>query len=478
MPRRTYADVPVPRYDELANVAAAGGRHVDGTEGGLWPLPICRVRRQVAGFNANVIEVAGRDFYDYVAALDQNDIEAILTAARKSDEISGVDCVILDQIVNADGLSASGMASRSCRTHLIVAPPDGHLSGTLRRHQSLGRHVRSAQRQIGPVTETIHDTSAIRELLPSLGRLHVERWAFENVESAFLEPLRIRQYEAAAERAMVTRVMAGDQILAIHYGLVFGGTLLWHTPVINVAFLDFSPLEILLMSVAESCDQNGIRTIDLGLGDESYKARFSTDNRKVSELIFPLSSKGRLIAAARTRVDADAWRRHCDRVMGVARQARVKVMQKLNRVRFFHSAVGAQPAMPMDCYREISTWCELVPLLRHSTIEIKRYQYDRIRSGQRFVCVMQDDEIVCYGWVSMKNEPFVVGETGESIPAGTSVLYDFVTPERHRNRGNYTRLLQAIAAARQNESLCIFALVNNRASLAGIQRAGYVERGR
>ena len=101
----------------------------------------------------------------------------------------------------------------------------------------------------------------------------------------FSNPTRIRQYEAAAGRVLLTRVVAGGELFAIHYGLVFGNTLLWHTPVINVAFLDYSPLEDVIGTVANSCDQRNIKTIDLGLGNESYKARFGNADQEVCEYI-------------------------------------------------------------------------------------------------------------------------------------------------------------------------------------------------
>ena len=117
-----------------------------------------------------------------------------------------------------------------------------------------------------------------------------------------------------------------------------------------------------------------------------------------------------------------------------------------------------------------------VELLRRSGIEVKRYQYDRISSGHRFVCLLHEGKIVCHGWLSAKHKSFVVGETGKSIGPGTTVLYDFLTKEQCRRRGYYIRLLKAIATVRSNEKVCIFALTSNEASIAGIQRAGFLER--
>jgi hypothetical protein len=476
MPPSVSSSLPVPQYGELANMAASGGYHVETPEDGVWPFPVCRMKRRVCGLNANVIEVAGRDFYDYVAALDQTSFSKCLAAIRHGNAVSGVDCVILEQIVGSNGLLAKGVVSRSYRTAKIVAPAGSTLSTMLHRHQSLGRHVRAAQRKFSLVTESSRDESRIRQLLPSLAQLHIERWRFDDVESAFHQPQRIRQYESAMSRAMITQVMADEEILGIHYGLVFDGILLWHTPVINVAFLDFSPLEILMSAVAESCDLMGIGTIDLGLGEETYKARFATDSRDVYEFTIPVSRKGHVIALLKANFDAQAWRRRGDCIVGLARCARAKLLQKFSRVRYFQSTVSTAPGIAIDGYVEIATWRDLVSLLRQSGIEVKRHQYDRIRSGARFLCLLQGAEIVSYGWMWTKNEPFVVGETGESVPAGKTVLYDFVTPERHRNLGHYTQLLGAIAAARPNTSLCIFASTNNKASISGIQRAGYIER--
>jgi hypothetical protein len=475
MSHNVRAGPPVPQFDELTKTAESGGYRVVMPESEIWPFPVCRAKRRVHGLSADVVEVAGRDFYDYVATLDQTDLSKCLDAIKHSDIANGIDCVLLEQIIASDGVQAKGVVRFSYRTAKVVAPAGNTLSTTLRRHQSIRRHVQTAQRKVGLVTETFCDDSRIRQLLPSLARLHVERWGVDDVKSAFLQPQRIRQYESAASRAMITRVMAGEEMLGIHYGLVFDDTLLWHTPVINIAFLDFSPLEVLMNAVAESCDNRGIGTIDLGLGDEGYKARFATDSRRVYEYIIPVSLKGYLIATLKAKLDVQRWRSQGVRVLRLARSARAKILQKLSRVRYFRSVAGAGPGIAMEDYVEVKTWPNLVALLRCSGIEIKRYQYHRLRSGVCFLCLLQDARIVSYGWMWTKNEPFVVGETGESLAAGTAVLYDFVTLERHRNLGHYTRLLKAIIAARPDTTFCIFASANNKASLAGIQRAGYVE---
>jgi hypothetical protein len=470
------SSIPVPQYDEMARVAAAGDRYVETPENSGWPLPMCRSKRRVAGVNVHAIEIAARDFYDYVAVLDEGDLVKLLAAIHNRRQISDADCIILEQIIDANDLSLRKPATHVYRTHKIVAPPDGSLKSLLCRHQSVKRHVRAVRQKFDVVVESIVNQSAILRHLPSLAKLHVERWSFENIESVFLQPSRIRQYEEAAARALLTRVVVDGEVFAVHYGLMFANTLLWHTPVINVAFLEHSPLEVLMSAVADACDQRKITTIDLGLGYESYKARFANSSERICEYFIPLSWKGQMIAAVRKNLDTQRWREYYDRIFGSALKARIKVLQRLNRVRYFYCIGNASSRDSTDDYREVSIWRELVTLLRRSGIEVKRYQYDRVRRGHCFLCLLRDSKIVCHGWLSANDDPFVVGETGELIPAGTTVLYDFFTPEQYRKRGHYTRLLKAITAVRSNEKLCIFALMNNEASIAGIQRAGFVER--
>jgi CelD/BcsL family acetyltransferase involved in cellulose biosynthesis len=466
---------PVPDRAELAQIAIAAGQDVQlvgDRDDGRGPLPIRRIRRRVAGVTVDAAVIAGCDFYDYVAEIDGTDVRALL-AAVKAGAFRDVDIIILEQAVGDCVPALRARQSQHFQAQRITAPQGDFAQEFFGAHRRVAKRIRAAQRKLGMTVEVIVEEDKIRKLLPPMAALHVERWGFDGVESAFRNPLRIRQYEVAASSAMMTRMMVGDEIFAIHYGPVFDGVLLWHTPVINVAYLEFSPLVLLLGCVAETCGRYGIVEIDMGLGDEDYKSRFATASRDVREFMIPLSLRGHAAAAVRKRMNAELLRAGGEGAIRCARRMRDFTRRRMNRMRYFNSATTGEG--PENGYREVENWPELVQLLRRSGLEITRFQFDRIESGQRFVCLEQTGQVVSYGWLWNKDEPFVVGETGEKIAPGSTVLFDFVTPEPHRGKGHYTRLLRSIAAARPHEPLHIFALTGNKASIAGILRAGYVE---
>jgi len=82
-----------------------------------------------------------------------------------------------------------------------------------------------------------------------------------------------------------------------------------------------------------------------------------------------------------------------------------------------------------------------------------------------------------FGWVATRHAR--IGELGIAfeVPAGERYLWNFTTLPSHRGRGIYPRLLDAIVRAESPEAerFWIIWAPENRASGAGIDKAGFVE---
>jgi CelD/BcsL family acetyltransferase involved in cellulose biosynthesis len=80
---------------------------------------------------------------------------------------------------------------------------------------------------------------------------------------------------------MLTRLLVGDQPVAWNYGFQFGDSWFYYQPTFDAAWREFSPGFCLLTKMVEqACDNPKIQVLDLGIGEESYKARFATGYRQ------------------------------------------------------------------------------------------------------------------------------------------------------------------------------------------------------
>lgn len=68
---------------------------------------------------------------------------------------------------------------------------------------------------------------------------------------------------------------AGDDVVAAHLGLRSAATLAWWFPVYDTRFHRYSPGLILCLEILRAMPGHGLRSLDLGKGDEPYKQRLA-----------------------------------------------------------------------------------------------------------------------------------------------------------------------------------------------------------
>lgn len=99
-----------------------------------------------------------------------------------------------------------------------------------------------------------------------------------------------------------------EDIVAAHFGMRSGSVCHWWFPTYNNVYARYSPGGILLLKLAETLAACGVRQIDLGKGEDSYKTAFATASVALMEGSVILPS---LVAASRrVRMTADAFLRH------------------------------------------------------------------------------------------------------------------------------------------------------------------------
>lgn len=81
----------------------------------------------------------------------------------------------------------------------------------------------------------------------------------------------------------MTTLHAGDRLLAVHLGMRAGRVLHWWFPSYDASLAAYSPGRVLLAKIAEAAPALDLARIDLGKGDDVYKARCMTGSVAVCE---------------------------------------------------------------------------------------------------------------------------------------------------------------------------------------------------
>ncbi len=76
-------------------------------------------------------------------------------------------------------------------------------------------------------------------------------------------------------RGILSALYAGDSPIAMHFGLLEGDWLHYWFPTYSTAFHEYSPGTLLFLEIVRACESRGIHTIDLGYGEQPYKAKLS-----------------------------------------------------------------------------------------------------------------------------------------------------------------------------------------------------------
>ena len=130
-------------------------------------------------------------------------------------------------------------------------------------------------------------SDAVASLLPDFVKAHIARFSAMGRVSNLAHPERrlfIEELSELLTRAgwlVVTRMMAGDTVLAWNYGFRFHGTWFWYQPTFDTDAERFSPGFCLLSKlIEEAAEDPKLQVVDLGLGAEEYKDRFANHSRE------------------------------------------------------------------------------------------------------------------------------------------------------------------------------------------------------
>lgn len=109
-----------------------------------------------------------------------------------------------------------------------------------------------------------------------------DQYARTGVADSMAAPAKRKFLEALADiddpdcRATLSTLHAGDEWVGSHFGLMHGSTLHYWFPVYNPQMRNFGPGRLLIKSIVDSAQENGVARIDRGAGDSQAKLDFAT----------------------------------------------------------------------------------------------------------------------------------------------------------------------------------------------------------
>ena len=185
------------------------------------------------------------------------------------------------------------------------------LKSEVARKQMFQRKLRSLQRAGVVSVEHLRTWDSIQPVLDSFADAHAARFHFTGRTSSLATSER-RQFLADLARrfgdsgAVTLSVLKLDnRPIAWNYGFRFQGSWFWYQPTFSSEWEEHSPGYCLLAKIiVEACDSPDLRRVDLGLGDEGYKARFATGFRNTLHATVTQSRALHLREIARYRAAA------------------------------------------------------------------------------------------------------------------------------------------------------------------------------
>ena len=430
-------------------------------------LPCCFALKRHHGVNVKVYATYSGSLHDYQRLYCCSQTAAVeLTQGIVNDaKQCGCDIISINSVIPGDFIPANFNTKSEIKIFDSKKEEKGWKELYVRR--SVKRFEHDA-RKTGDYHVEIIDGRVNDDLMQELKDLHILRWQFAGSSSAFnSNPDRIRQYLCHPENKHYLRIMLGDEILACHYGMRYGTTLLWHTPLINPKFMKLSPLRLLLAEESRYCEANGFDIIDFGLGDEAYKDGYCHNERQTLVFNKPLTLKGH-IANLIGQAQTPFVKKQVEQSLNCARK--VKSWMDAKKVHWvYFTAPENAGTFTENLYVEADSWGGMYDLAKSHNLQVLDWHYLRFKNDDscKFVALADEKNILTYGWTSEKNRALLEGQNIEG-----RILYDFQTPEQFRNKGYYTKLLKHLLA---NGGGVIYADKKNIPSLKAIRKAGFIQ---
>jgi len=312
----------------------------------------------------------------------------------------------------------------------------------------------------------------------------------------------------------VSVLKLGEREIAWNLGFRFEGISFWYLPTYDISMDSLSPGACLLeLMTEEGWTEQSLKEIDLGLGDEAYKARIANDSRATR--FFVLSSG--MVAHAKilgrealTRLAKASrsfekfvrslsrhvnWARGAIQRHGVSKATGMFWMKALAKVFwrdeivFFEWPGGETHERQGEGVLKKMDWEILAQSALHNcedtaTIEYLKRSAHRLKNNydkrfQGYVLTSETGIALHYCWIA-DFSGFELEEIQHKLPtvSNAKMIFDCWTPGALRGKHYYGTALESVAQElyKRGEAGWIFSSKQNGASLNALKRSSFVPR--
>jgi CelD/BcsL family acetyltransferase involved in cellulose biosynthesis len=483
----------------------------------------------VDGSRASFLCATTGDYCDFLSLPEHKPafIAGVLAELRKQ---GIVDVTLTNLPADSDTVAVLRKASVQCgyryfaRTAYVCAQVSlaqlerrpGENKPVLPRKKMLRRFLNAMGSEEPVRLDHARSWESVEPVLPKFMQAHVARFLATGRISNMARPERRVFLEELAKLLSesgwlaLTRMMSGKNAFAWNYGFAFQNTWFWYQPTFDSDMEKYSPGFCLLAKLIEEAAENpALSTVDLGLGAEDYKDRFANQTRETLYVTLKTSAVQHFREIVRYRT-TEIFKTN-PRLEAVARAIAGRVQQlkdSAGRVGIAATLQGLIRRVGEFFWSEAEViffeWpsnlpdsgpAELEPLdLNQLALAATRYVDDqptlayllrsasRLRDGnaEGFGLVDAKGALVHFAWVTAF-DGFFLSELSAKVdaPSADSVmLFDCWTPVSERGQGFYAQTISRIAKRmlEKGKNPWIFSAATNRASIQGLEKAGFQKR--
>jgi CelD/BcsL family acetyltransferase involved in cellulose biosynthesis len=168
----------------------------------------------------------------------------------------------------------------------------------LPRKKMLRRFLNAMGRQAPVRLDRARTWAEIEPAMSEFFQSHVARFLNHGLISNVAHPERqlflreLARLLCEQDWMVFTRMMSGEKVFAWNFGFEFHNVWFWYQPTFDSALEKYSPGFCLLAKlIEEAADNPMVRVVDLGLGAEEYKERFSNQTRETLRVTLKVSAR-------------------------------------------------------------------------------------------------------------------------------------------------------------------------------------------
>ena len=230
-------------------------------------------------------EPVGAEMTDYVGLIADPELRVTPAQLLKLARLNYLSFTHLDEPQLGYGLSAE-QPRTGLRIRLDQAaeqPLDALLAERHKYRKDTERRARQLVKEVGPIRFELDAGQQRHQLIDQLIERKRAQYQRTNARDALQDEWKAQLLHQLSEqqfrscRGLLSTMYAGDEWLAIHFGLVGNGVLQYWLPVYNPAFSKYAPGRLLIHHIIESSRDAAIHTIDRGEGDTASKRELANE---------------------------------------------------------------------------------------------------------------------------------------------------------------------------------------------------------